>query len=39
MRVLAACHSGIDACHYGNDKTLSKVRLCDFILASYMIQE
>ena len=39
IRVLAACHSGIDGCHYGRDKTLSKVRLCDSILASYMIQQ
>ena len=29
MRVLAACHSGVDGCHYGRDKTMSKVRLHD----------
>ena len=29
-RILTACHSGIDGCHYGHDKTTSKVRLHHF---------
>ena len=33
IRIIHACHDGVDGCHYGRDKTRSKVRdLARFVL-------